>query len=187
MGTDDETILQTFQNQFLIGLPSLRGGYFGDSISIIVEHDLQGAFGLVINQPAEQSLLDLFPDLPVDLNCPLLLGGPVEQNRLFFLHSPAPEQYRSSIEIAEDISMTASSDVIEALKAGQAPKQMIALLGYAGWGAEQLELEIQEDVWLLTPTSSGVVFNEPYAKRPQAAAKLLGIDLTLTAPKAGHD
>ena len=187
MGTDDQTLLQTFQNQFLIGLPSLRGGYFGDSISIIVEHDPQGAFGLVINQPAEQSLLDLFPDLPIDFNCPLLLGGPVEQNRLFFLHSPAPEQYRSSIEIAEDISMTASSDVIEALKAGQAPEQMIALLGYAGWGAEQLELEIQEDVWLLTPTSSDVVFNEPYATRPQAAAKLLGIDLTLVAPKAGHD
>ena len=187
METNDQTIQQTFQNQFLIGLPSLRGGYFGDSISIIVEHDLDGAFGLVINQPAEQSLSDLFADLPIDIDCPLLIGGPVEQNRLFFLHSPAPEQYRSSIQIAEDISMTASGDVIDALKAGQAPKKMIALLGYAGWGAEQLEHEIQQDAWLLTPTSSDVVFTEPYATRPQAAAKLLGIDLALIAPKAGHD
>ena len=83
--------------------------------------------------------------------------------------------------------MTASGDVIDALKAGQAPKKMIALLGYAGWGAEQLEHEIQQDAWLLTPTSSDVVFTEPYATRPQAAAKLLGIDLALIAPKAGHD
>ncbi len=177
---------QSFKNQFLVALPGLAGDYFNHTVSLMIEHNADGAFGLVINQPSEYVIRDVFQDLPDDVNCPLLVGGPVEQDKIFFLHPPE-QQFEGTLSISPEISLTTSPDFVDALRAGSAPDDTLACLGYAGWAAAQLEQEIARNVWLLTPTNPDVVFKEKYENRPQAAAKLLGIDLHLLAPRAGHD
>jgi len=177
---------QSFRNQFLISLPSLRGDYFHNTISLLIDHNDQGAFGLVINQPLDNQIDEIFPQVEGHFDCPVLLGGPVQQESIFFLHPPGPE-FDSTIAISDEISLTTSPDFIESMAQGNAPGKTIALLGYAGWGSEQLERELAENVWLLSPTSGRIVFDEPYANRPSEAAKILGIDLNLISPEAGHD
>ncbi|HJL61871.1 MAG TPA: YqgE/AlgH family protein [Pseudomonadales bacterium] len=177
---------QTFKNNFLISLPALKGDYFQNTISLLIDHNDQGAFGLVINQPLENKIGELLPELDGCCDCPVLIGGPVEQESLFFLH-PAGSSFTSTLQISDDISLTTSPDFIEALKAGEEPPKTIALLGYAGWGSEQLEHELSKNVWLLAPVAGHIVFDEPYASRASAAAKLMGVDLNLISPRAGHD
>jgi putative transcriptional regulator len=178
--------VQSFRNQFLISLPVLRGDYFQDSISLLIDHNDEGAFGLIINQPLQIKISEILPELEGLFECPVLLGGPVQRDRLFFLH-PHGEQFEGTVEISDEISLTTTQDFIEAIKTGKAPGKTMALLGYAGWGAEQLEHELSENVWLLSPTCGRIVFDEPFKNRPAEAAKLLGVDLNLILPLAGHD
>jgi putative transcriptional regulator len=63
----------------------------------------------------------------------------------------------------------------------------MGLLGYAGWGPLQLERELGENTWLLTPSEQDILFRVPAPERANAAAQLLGVDLNLIAPRAGHD
>lgn len=177
---------QNFRNQFLIALPALKGDYFENTVSILVEHTEEGAFGLVINQPVEAEIGDLFPDVAGHFSCPVLAGGPVQRNQVFFLHE-AGREFDATFRLNEEIYMTTSADFIEAMCDGTAPSKTLALLGYAGWDSLQLEHEISENVWLLAPVESRILFETPYAKRAQAAARQLGIDLNLISPVAGHD
>ena len=177
---------QSFKNQFLVSLPALAGDYFQSTVSLLVEHDAQGAFGLVINKPLDNEIADIFPQLEGRFVCPLLQGGPVERDRVFFLH-PTGIEFDTTLQISDEISLTTSADFIESMKSGEAPEKTLALLGYAGWAAEQLEHELAEDVWLLAPASARIVFDEPYESRADAAARLLGVDLNLINPHAGHD
>ena len=77
-------------------------------------------------------------------------------------------------------------DVLEALAAGDGPDRSLVALGYAGWGAGQLEDEILANSWLSVPAASEVVFDLPFEQRWTAAAQTLGIDITQIAPDAGH-
>ncbi len=177
---------QSFRNQFLLALPGLRGDYFEHSVSLLIEHNAEGAFGLIINRPLKTKLAELFPDVEGRFTCPVMEGGPVEQNRVFFLHETGIE-YDSTLQISDDIALTTSVDFIEAMKAGEAPARTLALLGYAGWGEHQLESELAENVWLLSPANATVLFEVPFEDRAHAAASALGVDLNLIPPSAGHD
>jgi putative transcriptional regulator len=188
----------SFADHFLVALSGtgLVQDYFHDSISLLVEHNAEGAFGLVINRPLDTSLAELLPGFapqgdakqaaPQASECPVLEGGPVEPNRLFFLHS-AEREYPGTLKVNADIYLSTATELIEELRLGVGPAQIIALLGYAGWGAEQLEQELAENVWLLTPTHPDILFKAPMAKRRSRAAALLGVDLNLINTAAGHD
>lgn len=152
----------------------------------MIDHNEQGAFGLIINRPLAQNIDELFSEITNDYNCPVLLGGPVEQERVFFLH-PSGTYFESTLDISNEIALTTSTDIIDAMQQGSAPKGMLAIVGYAGWGATQLEKELADDAWLLTPTLGRIAFNTPYEDRPSEAASLLGIDLNLMPTQAGGD
>lgn len=175
-----------FKNQFLIALPSLSGDYFQHSMTLLVDHTKEGAFGLMINRPLEQSLHAVFPDLPPHVQCPLLEGGPVERDKLFFLHR-GDRTFESTFAIGDDISLTTSRDLVDQLHAGDMPEPIIAILGYAGWGANQLEKELGENTWLLTPAGADIIFEVEPAQRAAVAARQLGVDINLIATHAGHD
>jgi putative transcriptional regulator len=177
---------QSFRNQFLVALSSLRGDYFEDSVSLLVDHNDEGAFGLIINRPLKTRLSEIFPDVNRKFTCPVLEGGPVEQNRVFFLHEGG-RVFESTFKISEEIHLTTSLDFIEQMVAGEAPERTLAILGYAGWGSQQLESEIAENVWLLAPVDPLIVFETSFALRATAAANALGVDLNLIPPSAGHD
>lgn len=175
-----------FSHQFLVALTTLSGDYFQKTLTLLVDHSDKGAFGLVVNRPLEHSIFDVFPDLPASIDCPLLEGGPVEQDKMFFLHG-GEKTFESTLSVGHGLLLTTSRDLLDDLHQGEQPNPIMAFLGYAGWGPGQLEGELGENTWLLTPSNREILFDTPMEQRPKAAASLLGVDLNLIAPKAGHD
>ena len=177
--------------QFLIAMPGMQDPHFARTVSLICQHDAQGAMGLVLNQDSEFNLGELFDQL--DLECrnqdlralPVLSGGPVQTERGFILHQDS-RSWDSSMHLANGLTVTTSRDILQALAAGDGPGRFQVLLGYSGWTAGQLEQEISENAWLNAPVDAEIIFNRPVEQRWQAAAQLLGVDLSLISSQAGH-
>jgi putative transcriptional regulator len=178
-------------DHFLIAMPGLRDPNFSRTVTYICEHTDQGAMGIVINRPMEIRLgevlsqLDIDSDDPRILGATVYLGGPVQPDRGFVLHT-AGERFDSTLAITPDLSMTTSRDVLEAIAAGRGPDQSLIALGYAGWAPGQLEDEMGANAWLSGPADSDILFRLPDETRWLAAAQLLGVDLNLLSGEAGH-
>jgi len=115
----------------------------------------------------------------------VFLGGPVENERGFVLHTHTPP-WDSTLQIAENISITTSRDILEAMAEDLGPEKSFIALGYAGWDAGQLERELQENAWLSGPADNAILFDLPIEKRWEAAARLLGVDVNMLSFEAGH-
>lgn len=178
-------------NHFLIAMPTLMDPNFFHSVTYICEHNAHGAMGIVINQPVDLILGDLADQLhfettdEVALLQPIYRGGPVDNERGFVLHRPLGK-WESTLDITDDIGISTSNDIVSALAAGRGPHDSLIALGYAGWGAGQLENELLDNAWLAGPADEEIVFKLPAAERWAAAARLLGVDITLIATDAGH-
>lgn len=180
------TLEGNFSNQFLIGLPGLCGDYFQNSISLLIEHNDNGAFGLVVNKPLDIGISELFPEFELaGVDCTVLEGGPVQRDKAFFLHNGTHE-YESTYTVGDQIQLTTSTDLLLDLAAGKSPSKILSVLGYAGWAAGQLELELSENIWLLAPCSADILFDTPIEQKAIAAANALGVDLNLISPSPGH-
>jgi putative transcriptional regulator len=177
----------SLKNHFLIALRNLREDYFSNTVTYIIEHTDEGAFGVIINRPIELDFCDLFASIPGINKCllPVLDGGPVGKDSVFFLHG-SDVKYQYTQALGDDINLTTSQDLVNDLVAGTGPSRVLTLLGYAGWDGGQLELELAENVWLVSPADSAIIFDVPYEKRPESAAGLLGIDLHLVSTNVGH-
>jgi putative transcriptional regulator len=112
-------------------------------------------------------------------------GGPVQVDRGFVLHRPLGN-WQSTLAISEDIGLTTSKDVLEAVGRGEGPKDVFVSLGYAGWSAGQLEQEIAQNAWLTVAADPGVLFETPADARLPAAMRLLGIDFSRLSEDVGH-
>ena len=112
-------------------------------------------------------------------------GGPVEMARGFVLHSPIGE-WEATLEIAEDIGVTSSRDVLAAMARGEGPAKAIVALGYSGWGAGQLESELGQNAWLTCPANLDIMFDTDCERKLEAAAARLGVDLNSLTTSAGH-
>lgn len=182
---------QYFGNHLLIALPSLRDRYFERSVILICQHDDDGAMGLVINRASEYTAGEILQQMgiastdPALQSKPVLAGGPVHPERGFVLHDGS-QPYESSLALGDDLYLTTSRDVLEAMARGEGPRQTLLALGCAGWGAGQLEQELLDDCWLLVPSRHDVLFQLPLAQRWQAAAGSIGIDLLNHAGHSGH-
>lgn len=180
-----------FTGHFLIAMPSLQDANFAGTLTYICRHDDQGAMGLVVNRPMDMTLQTLFGQIaltPVQddiLTYPVYLGGPVQTDRGFVLHSPVGE-WRSTLRINDHLGLTTSRDILEKLSLGQGPERIFIALGYAGWEAGQLENEIKLNNWLSVPAEPDILFELPAGQRFQAALDLLGIDPTYLSEEAGH-
>lgn len=182
--------LQSLRNHLLIATPALAQGFFTKTVTYLCEHSEEGAMGLVINQPLPVSFADLFASLELPLEesntqQKVFAGGPVNTEHGFILHSPEG-RWESSLAINEDFALTTSQDVLAAIGAGDGPKKYLIALGYAGWGAGQLEAELAETTWLTVKADPGIVFDTQPAARLDAAGKALGIDIHLMSDQAGH-
>ena len=179
------------QNNFLIAMPNLLDPSFQQSVTLICEHNEEGALGIVINQPLEMKFVEILDHLHIAYDrrrvpdVPVLYGGPVQPDRGFVIHSEAGD-WKSSLRLNSSLYITTSLDILEALAAGNCDDRVFIVLGYAGWEAGQLEHEILQNAWLNSPTDSTVVFDIPVEKRWRAAAKLLGVDLNQLSQEVGH-
>ncbi len=181
----------TLTNQLLIAMPGMLDPNFSTTVTLICEHNEEGALGIVINRPLDLKLGGLFEQLDVEnpdpkaSEYPVMMGGPVGPERGFVLHNPGG-QYENSLAVSSDIHLTLSRDIIDAMASGTGPGKSLVALGYAGWEPGQLEDEMLANSWLNVPATPDIVFDMPFGERWMAAAKTLGIDISQISPDAGH-
>ncbi|MBP8270808.1 MAG: YqgE/AlgH family protein [Sphaerotilus sp.] len=184
-----------FTNQFLIAMPGMADDSFAGSVVYLCEHTERGALGLVINKPIDITVSNLFErvemtlDRPDLADKPVYYGGPVQTERGFVLHDRQADDhapYTSSLSVPGGLAMTTSRDVLEAIAGGDGPKRVLITLGYAGWGAGQLEDEMARNGWLNVDADPAVIFDTPVELRYHRALALLGVDPAMLSQDAGH-
>lgn len=188
---NDQNCHQSLKDHLLIAMPGLEGGLFANSVTYICEHNQDGAMGIIINHPLDLVLDEILDHLSiVEQRFPhpeaVLAGGPVQMDRGFVLHSPTAQSWQSSEQLSEHIWLTTSQDILSAIACNQGPTHSLVALGYAGWGAGQLEEELADNAWLTAPADEQILFHIPLEQRAHAAAAKLGIDLSLISGQAGH-
>ncbi|MDH2432755.1 hypothetical protein WH50_20660 [Pokkaliibacter plantistimulans] len=184
--------LTSLSDQFLIAMPSMRDPHFARTVTYIFDHNEQGAMGLIVNRPLEMHLdeilghMDMSQPRPLKRNPPIFIGGPVKTERGFVLHRNTEREWQSSFRINDQLSLTTSVDVLEAIAQDQGPTDYLIALGYSGWSEGQLEHELAENAWLTCKADYRILFNTPVEQRLDAAARSIGVDLTLLSTQAGH-
>ena len=178
--------------KLLVAMPGLSDPRFDHSVILVCSHGEDGAMGLIVNKPLPQmrfaDLLDQLkiahgPSLPP---MPCLYGGPVDRGRGFVLHGPGHGPSEGRLYVAGGYLVTTTRDILEDLAQGRGPKEAMLALGYAGWGAGQLEAEIARNDWLTVEADPELVFSAAGPAKWSRALAVLGIDpLTLSAT-AGH-
>ena len=178
-------------HHFLIAMPNMADPNFAHTLTFVCEHTPEGALGLVVNRPIEMTLSALFEQIEVPLSyqgvaeTPVLLGGPVQVDRGFVLHRPLGN-WQSTLAISDELGLTTSKDILEAVGRGEGPSNILVSLGYAGWQAGQLEDELAANAWLTVAADAGVLFELAPEDRLPAAMRLLGIDLSQLSEDVGH-
>ncbi|MEM7282377.1 MAG: YqgE/AlgH family protein [Pseudomonadota bacterium] len=180
-------------NQLLIAMPNLLDPNFHKTVTLICEHNEQGALGIVINRPLDLQMGEVFEQMALSsgndgLNqTPVLDGGPVAKDRGFVLHTDSDKtKWESTIRLPNNVGVTTSRDILSALAEGDGPDQAVVALGYAGWDAGQLDAEMAANAWLTVSATDEILFDTPFEDRWQSAADLLGVNLSQLGPTAGH-
>ena len=154
------------QQHMLIAMPAMADPNFSHSVTLMCQHNEEGAIGITINRLSGFTLGEILSQL--DIPCEhekiasmlVLEGGPVSPDHGFVLHPPE-DGFESSIRINDDIMVTTSRDILAAIATGNGPEQFLVALGYAGWGIGQLESEMRENAWLSVPVDKAVLFDSP--------------------------
>ncbi|MDA0680404.1 MAG: YqgE/AlgH family protein [Proteobacteria bacterium] len=184
-------LADSLSNQLLIAMPGMADPNFSTTVTLVCEHNSEGALGIVINRPLDMNLGHLFGHLDLTqsekaiASHPILSGGPVARDRGFVLHNPGMT-FESTVSVSPEIQLTLSRDVLDAMATGSGPRKSLVALGYAGWDAGQLEEEILGNAWLTVPATPEVIFEVPFADRWSVAARSLGIDISKMSADAGH-
>ena len=179
------------KNHFLIAMPNLLDPNFSRSVTLICEHDRNGAIGLVINRPTTITLSELFQQLKIECSASkvadthVLSGGPVSPENGFVLHRPLGE-WENTLNVSNEMGLTTSIDILGAMASGTGPSESIISLGYAGWAAGQLEKELASNAWLTHPADGDMLFQTPHEELWDAAARAIGVDMSLLSHEAGH-
>lgn len=178
-------------NHFLIAMPSLSDPNFYQTVTYLCAHDREGAMGIVINRPMPFALGAILAQMDLETadtriqEMTIFHGGPVQPDRGFIIHRPVRD-WESTIKVTEEIGVGTSRDILEAISRGTGPAQTLIALGYAGWGAGQLEREMAENAWLSAPADFSILFDTPAELRWQRAVTTLGVDLWQLSSDAGH-
>ena len=180
-----------FTHHFLIAMPSLGESVFGRTVTYVCEHNDQGALGIVVNRPLEIKLGALFEQVDIKLEIesikgsPVYYGGPVQTDRGFVLHRPLGG-WSSTLRVTDEIGLTTSKDILQAVGDGHGPHDILMSLGYAGWSAGQLESEIAQNAWLTVEADPAIMFGLPIERRLEAAMGLIGANFANFMDVAGH-
>lgn len=179
--------------KMLIAMPGIGDPRFERALVLICAHDDGHAMGVAVNRPVEgltlPDLLDRLDvrtsvELPQDL---VLLGGPVDRERGFVVHTDDYMAGEHSLSVGEGVALTATREVLEAMAGSERPpRRAVLALGYAGWGAGQLEHEIRENVWLTCEADEDLIFGGDHEAKWSKALAKLGIDPSLLSATAGR-
>ena len=188
-----QTPVQSLQGQFLLAMPSMGDPRFLRSVVYMVAHDSEGAMGFIINKRAEGlSLGDILKDMPETVaktglvNLPVYVGGPVQNDRGFVLHTSDYEKTQNSLSQELPIALTQSADVLVDAAHGRGPEKMRLFLGYAGWGPGQIEGELQDNAWLVCDANIAEIFTSQSDDLYEKCVAAMGIDLALLSNDGGE-
>src|SRR5258705_11399923 len=167
------------EGKLLIALPGMSDERFAQTVIYICAHSAKDAMGIVINKPIPGlSFAEVLKQLQIETKpligeFPILYGGPVETGRCCVLHSVDYDRSDSTLPVSEDISLTATLDILRAIAEGRGPRQALFALGYAGWAPGQVETEFQSNGWLHCTADPSIVFStDPNDKWKTALARL---------------
>jgi len=192
MGSKSQAVVDGYlQQQMLIAMPAMSDPNFSKSVTLMCQHNEEGAIGITINRLSTFTLGEILQQL--DISCDhedissmkVLEGGPVSPDHGFVLHPPE-DGFESSLLINDDIMVTTSRDVLAAIASGNGPQQFLVALGYAGWGIGQLESEMRANAWLSAPADKAILFDSPLKNRWQQAVAKLGVDIDHLHGVGGH-
>ena len=189
-GCMESHALASLKDHFLLAMPCLQDSIFAHSLTYIFDHNEHGASGLVINHPVDLTLADIFSQLELESTSactqhPVLVGGPVAMERGFVLHRSGTT-WKSTLNVTDAVCLTTSSDILAAMARDEGPDGALVMIGYAGWGADQLEQELADNAWLTVAADASIIFDTPFEQRAAAAARKLGFDINLMTAHAGH-
>jgi putative transcriptional regulator len=168
-------------NHFLIAMPDMADANFTQTVLYVCEHNADGALGIVINRPTSVNLGEAFKQMditPSSLEAgeqPILFGGPINQENGYVIHRPRGH-WRETIGTSTELGITSSQDILRAIANDEGPDKALVALGYAGWGAGQLEHELAQNIWLSCPVDTEILFDTPFEDRWRKSAQSLGID-----------
>jgi putative transcriptional regulator len=175
----------------LIATPAIKDPIFASSLIYMCEHSEQGSMGLVVNHETSQVLDDIFRQLDIECNDeairnqPVYIGGPVQLEQGFVLHSGG-DDWQNSIEISNGIHLTSSLDILRAIAQGSGPENYLVILGFSGWASGQLESELQQNSWLTSTCNADLLFHEKCEDKWQVAFDSLGFDIKSLSPVSGN-
>lgn len=154
--------MESLKGQLLLATPALIDPNFRRTVVLIAEHGEEGAMGLVLNRPSETAVSEAVPDLSalVEEGAPVWVGGPVQQQAVLVLAEFEDPEEAASIVVG-DVGFVPSDGDFELL--ATATRRVRVFAGYAGWGAGQLESELEESSWLVEPAGDLDLFPEPAA------------------------
>jgi putative transcriptional regulator len=151
--------------QFLIATPAMRAPRFDQAVILILQHDQDGAFGIVINRPlGQRPMADLLQalgakDSAAAGNVEVYIGGPVRLDMGFVVHST--DYHRAeTLDVDGRVAMTSSRDVLRDIADKKGPAKALIAFGYAGWAPGQLENELARNVWYTAPEDPALVFDD---------------------------
>jgi putative transcriptional regulator len=177
--------------QLLVAMPQMRDPRFTRSVIYLCAHNADGAMGLVINRLVGSIT---FPDMLEQLGIAssdhskrikVHFGGPVDAGRGFVLHS---DEYRheGTVAVVDGMALTATIDILKDMAGGHGPRRSLLALGYAGWGAGQLDAEIGANGWLNVPADAELVFDSDLDGKWERALGKIGVNRTRLSGEAGH-
>ncbi|MEZ4828010.1 MAG: YqgE/AlgH family protein [Bacteroidia bacterium] len=148
--------------RFLVSEPFMHDYNFKRSVVLLVEHNSLGSMGFVMNRQLNVAISEVVEGMPA-LESPVLMGGPVEQSTLHFIHRmadlPGAKPVCNGIYWGGDFE-----DLKRKTTLGQvAPADVLFFVGYSGWGPNQLEQELERKSWIIAPEAPGVVFQPDHS------------------------
>jgi putative transcriptional regulator len=178
--------------KFLIAMPGMQDPRFAHALVLMCEHTAGGAMGLIVNKPVPAlSVSEVLKPMGLGPDCGSLshkpyFGGPVETGRGFVLHSPDYAATAGTHKIKDFAAMTTTPEILEDLSQNKGPEKAILALGYAGWGAGQLESEIQDNGWLHCAADRELIFGINMDQKYDHALRKIGIAPGMLSSEAGH-
>jgi len=179
-----------YSGQFLLALPGMGDPRFDRAVIAMCAHDEQGALGIGIGETiANVGFHTLLNQLEIDVgeapDVPVHLGGPVEPQRGFILHS-LDWGGEDSVQVGDKWALTGTLDILRAIAEGRGPQRWLSALGYAGWAAGQLDEEMTRHGWFTAKGSDEILFETSAEDRWAASYRKAGVDPALLAHDAGH-
>ena len=181
------------EGQVLIAMPNMPDPKMEQAVLFLCAHSEKGAMALCLNKLVQNiTFFDLLRQLRIrpqsrTINgLPVQFGGPVETGRGFVLHTQDYASQDTTVRVGNAVGLTATVDVLKAIADGKGPKQAMVALGYAGWGAGQLENEIQRNGWLTCPADEYLLFGNNLTYKWEHAIRKLGVNPAQLSRDAGR-